>query len=250
MVTTNQETFTRCISWEDADKKSLGYQDSGLVKKLVESNRQNPPWIRKENDYLNSREIELSCALMRTVGKGEDCRIKVADVGGGNGYMATTARRILPWINWEWYVYESPAIASAYVEFEVGADIKWKCADDFSEEFDVGLMSCSIQYLKNPMEVIKKLSLRSQFLIIMRIPFIDSVDDVVTTQRFIEGIYNDSNASWPAWFFSRQKFDAELENLGTIIYRWKTPTEILLFEGVNVQLEGMLIRTRSFDTLA
>jgi putative methyltransferase (TIGR04325 family) len=245
MSTTLRETFFRCSSWQEAEKLSLGYQDDTLVERLVEKNRINPVWKNQHNDYLNSREVEFSCALMRAeIGSNND-KVKVADFGGGNGYMAITARRILPWVEWEWTVYESSVIASAYSEFENDANIRWRHNENsiFIDEFDVGLISCTLQYLIDPWIVLKNLALKSKYIIIMRIPFVDSNDHIITRQTFNEGLHHEVKGSWPAWFFSRSKFDAELEKLGTVVYRWKTPTETLLFEGETIKFEGVLLKS-------
>ncbi len=76
----------------------------------------------------------------------------------------------------------------------------------------------------------------------MRIPFIDEVHNVITKQVFLDGIYKDSKSSWPAWFFSKDKFYSEIKQIGQVIYKWKTPSEVLLFEGKNIVMEGVLIR--------
>ena len=56
--------------------------------------------------------------------------------------------------------------------------------------------------------------------------------------------YQDKNISWPAWFFSKKVFLTEVCKIGDIIYQWKTPSEVLLFEGDNITMEGMLIRVK------
>jgi hypothetical protein len=76
----------------------------------------------------------------------------------------------------------------------------------------------------------------------MRLPFINNDNHIITRQTFTEGIYQEANASWPAWFFSRKLFFAEIEKIGKVVYQWKTPTETLCFEGNNVIMEGVLIR--------
>jgi len=76
----------------------------------------------------------------------------------------------------------------------------------------------------------------------MRLPLLNSSNHIITRQTFNEGIYQKTNACFPAWFFSEEKFIFFIEKIGQIIYRWKTPSEIYRFEGKDIMLEGLLVR--------
>ena len=84
MASTTKETFFRCKNYLDAKNKSLGYEDSSLIEKLVENNKNNPPWRSKEgNAYIGHRQLELCTALMYVICKNKYTDIKISDVGGG-----------------------------------------------------------------------------------------------------------------------------------------------------------------------
>ena len=79
----------------------------------------------------------------------------------------------------------------------------------------------------------------------MRLPLIDESNHVITKQIFTEGIYHEASSSWPAWFFSKNRFYSEIEKIGKVIYKWKTPTEIIHFEGKSIMMEGVLVRVNN-----
>ncbi len=243
MATTSQETFFRCVDYQDAKTQSKGYEDTNLIKGLVLNNKKNPPWKQKHNDYIKHRQLELLSAVMRILCENKYTTIKIADIGGGNGYLSVVIKKQLPMVNFDWIVFESNQIVLSYVQFEEESKLKWRSSSlNFIDSYEIGLFSCTLQYLEEPFEILRKFSSKCRYLIIMRIPFIDEVHNVITKQVFLDGIYKDSKSSWPAWFFSKDKFYSEIKQIGQVIYKWKTPSEVLLFEGKNIVMEGVLIR--------
>ena len=245
MATTSSETFFRSKDYQEAINKSSGYENSNLIEKLVENNKNNPPWKEKEgNLYIEHRQLELCTALMWVICKNKYTDIKISDVGGGNGYLFFSSKKNIPGINWNWTVFESDAVALAYAQFEEESGIKWQSSNiQIKKNSEVALFSCTLQYLKSPLKELKKYALHHKYLIITRVPFINEDSHIITRQTFPDGgEYQDKNTSWPAWFFSKEKFLAEICKIGDIVYQWKTPSEVLLFEGENIIMEGMLIR--------
>ena len=245
MATTYSETFFRSKDYQEAINKSSGYENSNLIEKLVENNKNNPPWKEKEgNLYIEHRQLELCTALMWVICKNKYTDIKISDVGGGNGYLFFSSKKNIPGINWNWTVFESEKVAQAYSKFEEESGIKWQSSNaQMKKNSDVALFSCTLQYLESPLEVLKKYAMHHKYLIITRVPFINEDSHVITRQTFPDGgDYQQENTSWPAWFFSKKKFLTEIDKIGDIVYQWKTPSEVLLFKGDNIIMEGMLIR--------
>jgi putative methyltransferase (TIGR04325 family) len=244
MASTNIETFFRCKDFEDAKTRSLGYQDNELIENLVKKNKKNPPWKDKNKSfYLDHRQLELCSALMWIICENKYKKIRVSDVGGGNGYLFFSCKKHIPNINWSWKVFESNKIAKAYLQFEKESGIKWENSDaELLENGEVALFSCSLQYLEFPFQTLKKYSFKHKYLIITRVPFVEDEKHIITTQSLLDiSGYKTKNTSWPAWFFQRKQFINEIKKLGNIIYQWETPTEVILFEGKSITLEGMLI---------
>jgi len=250
MATTNQELFHRVDSWEDALRLSKGYEDPKLINSYVDSLLKDPPWKDRDSLYFTNREIELICAFQRILAVGTpfsrlDEKVRVLDIGGGNGYLGVSLRRMLPEVFWEWIVIESNACASAYSKFENNVNIKWASIDsfDWTHSSNIGLFSCSLQYFEAPEQILRQIAANCEFLVLMRLPIVDTASHILTTQSFCEGLHQVPDASWPHWFFSRVCLLDLITEVGDIIYQWKTPTESYLFEGNRIVLEGLLINT-------
>ena len=104
MATIKQETFIRCENYQEAQKQSRGYEDTNLIDNLVKNIKKNPPWETANNppNYIEYRQLELLSALMRIFCENLSITINVADIGGGNGYLAMAPKENLPMISWNW----------------------------------------------------------------------------------------------------------------------------------------------------
>jgi hypothetical protein len=60
--------------------------------------------------------------------------------------------------------------------------------------------------------------------------------------NFNEEVYQKTNTSFPAWFSSDDKFMSSIEQIGEIIFSWKTPCEVWFFEGEDKVLDDMIVR--------
>ena len=78
---------------------------------------------------------------------------------------------------------------------------------------------------------------------ILRIPLIDSKDDIPAVQSGINNL--GVEVSVPYWFLSQTKLDNHLKKLGDIILKWEQREEIVEFEGQSIAMQGRLIRTKN-----
>ena len=153
-------------SWEMAFANSIGYQNDQLVENLANNLRSNPPWINVNPKVLNTRIMELMAAVQYVVRGKDKLVIKVADVGGGNGYMGVYMSKLFPEIKWEWTVYESPEVAKAYctvleqldiIAFAPINDLFKKSGDSLCNAPDIILMSGALQYIEEPYVLLDKI---------------------------------------------------------------------------------------------
>ena len=243
--------FTLFETWQEAIRHSSGYGDLDLVSNLGAQLRIQRPWSieRSADRYLAARSLELLFALQIAIANVGP-RVRVADIGGGNGYMAYIARQELDHLQWDWTVFESPPIAAQYGVFEREAGVKWrpKFPESLSADYDVALLSCTLQYVADPYELLAIAASRCRYVLIMRLPLVSAGgSDLCSVQRPRGGVYEDSDASWPCWLFSRTRFDAFVQTLGEIVCRWVTTSETVIVEGRTIPLEGLLVRTRLED---
>ena len=248
MAPSQNETFFRTANWEQASLESGGYEETDLVSTLTERAEEERPWTQGIGSaYLQARELELINALQMVVSLLK-CpeTLDVVDIGGGNGYVAAMARQRMQLQRFRWTICESKAISDSYQRFESESEILWmeNVEQNFDRVFDVAIVSCTLQYLTDPHALLNFLSKKTQYLLLMRVPLVGEPEDICTIQKPIEGLYASVNAQWPAWFFSRERFDARLKEVGDVLFRWTTPTEVWKFEGKKITPEGVLLKTK------
>jgi hypothetical protein len=102
MSKTTFELFKTCNSWSEAVQKSNGNEEKELISALLSNFARNSPWIQKPSANLDSRLIELFAAFLYSLRFISPSRtpIKVADLGGGNGYMGYYISKLFPELHW------------------------------------------------------------------------------------------------------------------------------------------------------
>jgi len=230
-TTLDKENFFEFSDWESAKKASQGYSNEFLVNEYFEINSKNK---FEEIEIYPPRFIELFCAIQKCL-RGKEI-LKVADYGGGNGYLGVYAKRFLNMpIHWE--VFEQKEFVKIYQQI-INEDILFRNLEEYrKEKYDITLFSCSIQYIENWREIVENSIKNSDYLIITRMPITSYGKDQVTVQKVW---IRDKEFSWPAYFFSEETINY-FNSIGKIIYRWNTPTEKVLFQGKEVEFQGLIL---------
>jgi putative methyltransferase (TIGR04325 family) len=146
--------------------------------------------------------------------------LRVLDFGGGGGDYFYQFQKFVPYIAFDWTVVETPALAEAMQQKHGGESQKIRWVDSLEmteDEYDFVLCSSVLQYLEQPFEVLEDLVKKSGFVIINRIPLIDSSDHFVALQRILT---KKKRGSYPAHFFSEKRFLKTLSMYGSIPMRW------------------------------
>jgi putative methyltransferase (TIGR04325 family) len=218
-------------NWEEALLLSKSYTDSALVSSL---RAQFESELKSRFAGANRRmEAVRKCHLL--LGFSFSCvgiaRPRIADIGGGNGYMFDWIKSAHPSIDPNWIVFESKEIAQAYQDSSAGLEISFKQSSLFtnSSEFDLTIISCTLQYLDNWKDVLETALTASKYVLLMRIPLVDSEDHEVFVQTPGSGMYHDSNASWPMRMFSRKIIMSNFEEISEIVFSTYDPEETFPF---------------------
>jgi putative methyltransferase (TIGR04325 family) len=232
--------------WEEALLLSRSYVDSALVVSLTKQFQSDV--ATRLSGVERKMETVRKCHLL--LGWNFSCheitRPKVADIGGGNGYMFDWIKSAHPLISPDWVVFESKEIAEAYEKFSADIGISFAASTLFNDscEFDLTIISCAIQYLYNWEDVLETAFKTSKYVLLMRTPLIDSDEHQVFVQTPGSGLYLDSNASWPLRMFSRKKLMRKLERLSETIFSTYDPEETFPFNGSIFPLETYLLKSK------
>jgi len=232
-------------SWTEASKNSKGYQDRHLVLNLIE---------QFKND-LNSRDfsnpgggtLRLQQLLLGFFLSTKNLnQVSVGDYGGANGYMCDWLRHFNPDVSITYTVFEPKVISDAYNVFAKQIGINFVDISHFNRyKFDFIIISCTLQYMQNWQEVLTTSLKNAKYVLIMRLPLINSLKDEYLIQRINTGLYGKTESSWPVIFFSRTEFIANLEKTATIKWGAKDYEESFSFKGETYLHETFLLQRKN-----
>jgi putative methyltransferase (TIGR04325 family) len=238
--------FTRVDSWNTALAKSIGYESSSVVGPVIEAARQ----LRndcQEAALATSRYHQVASGMLCCIAQYDlkkNQPIRVLDFGGGSADYFFQFEKFVPHISFEWTVLETPALAEA-MQRDLGhdhANLRW--VDSFektSESYDVVLCSSVLQYVEKPFEVLDQLVKKSQFLILNRLPLVDTAEHFVAVQRIVT---KRKRGSYPAHFFSESKFMQDLSQYGLIPMRWMVPEDQPVINWKAQPNQGLVLQTK------
>jgi putative methyltransferase (TIGR04325 family) len=208
-----QNELREASSWQEAVEKSKGYDDASLIDALASQFREN--LIIRNNILDNTSWSIRKCHLILgwKLSCGNIDTPRIADFGGGNGYMFDWIKSAQVGGQPDYTVFESYEIAKAYSKIENDLGITFLPDHLFNESlrFNLTILSCTLQYLEHWEELLVIALKNSRFVLIMRTPVINSTSDSIFIQEPLKGIYKDSSASWPIRFLSRKKLLAVLD---------------------------------------
>ena len=203
-------------SWKDAVKDSVGYDSDIIVSKVLDSSlKVIHGKAAYERDSVTFKKIQYSWPLLAGllwIASCKNNRLNIVDYGGslGSSYRQNNSFfNHLQKLRWS-IVEQEKFVRCGKEHFEnehlkFYDDLKTCCLEN---QPDAILFSSVIQYLEKPYALLEEvLSLKFDFLIFDRTTFIESGEDRLTKQKVKPTIYG---ASYPVWFFNREKFLAFL----------------------------------------
>jgi putative methyltransferase (TIGR04325 family) len=155
---------------------------------------------------------------------------EVLDVGGAGGHYCRLIRSRIPDVRCT--VLETPGLVKVLQPL---APDWLRFVERAEGSFDLALMSGVLQYLERPLEMFDSISARH--VIINRHPAIEGSRDRLTVQR----VSKPYRATYPAWFFSRQRFMDHVRRTHEVVTTWKVPHDAPLLDGRRIVFEGMLL---------
>lgn len=230
-------------SYGDAMKHCGGYESDSVVQRVAANAR-----TRKYSLWIDDRTRQLLSAFAY-ISNGIEKRgsMNVLDFGGGLGdHYAIFKNFFGGKIKFKWMICETPAMAQAgkneFSNSELFFIDKIAQAEDSGILFDAILASSSLQYVDDPDKYFNDLSqLKAKFIILNRLPFTPLQKDRITIQKVPREIYS---GSYPAWFFSEQKWLALLQKDHSIVMRWMVPQDSLNLGIRQIPYQGMLLERK------
>jgi putative methyltransferase (TIGR04325 family) len=251
MADLTEDDLVSVASWGEARTLSKGYQNEALVRDLSAQFKHDLPLRIANNkvkvpisEQFSVRRMHLLMGFFISA-RSRSC-IRVADIGGGNGYMFDWVSQSNFGLALDWTVYESEPVARNYKESGIGLEIEFSELDNFwqNEIFDLTIISCSLQYLENWEEILTIASVNSEYILIMRAPLVPAPAHEFFIQKNNTGVYGESHSSWPFIMFSRNLFENKLTSLGEIIITASDHEETFPYDGNFYPMSTFLIKSK------
>lgn len=249
MANLTQDDLQPVTSWSEARTLTKGYQDEALVRNLTSQFKHELPLRIANNkvkvpisEQFSVRRMHLLMGFFISARSKNSMR--VADIGGGNGYMFDWISQSNYELTLDWTVYESEAIATNYKASGIDLEIGFSQLVNFSQnqKFDLSIISCSLQYLEDWEEVLRIAGENSSHILIMRTPLVPTPTHKFFIQKNDTGIYGASQSSWPFTMFSKDLFESKLASLGKIIISANDYEETFPYDGNFYPMSTLLVK--------
>jgi putative methyltransferase (TIGR04325 family) len=213
-------------SWEDAKLATTGYSSDSILAKVKEASLQvKQGKALYERDSVLFDQIQhsfpLLAALLRTACENQG-KLNVLDFGGSLGSSYYQCKDFLSVLNdLKWNVVEQESFVACGKQYFEDENLKFfsNIEDCFKlEKPDILLLSSVIQYLEEPYELLEKVTgYKFKHIIFDRTAFIQEGSDRLTIQEVPPEIYT---ASYPAWFFDKDKFLSYFQEQYELIFEF------------------------------
>jgi putative methyltransferase (TIGR04325 family) len=197
--------------WDAACRKCTGYDSGEILEKV----KQSALMVKKglvsyERDSVTFMKHEYNfpvLAAVMWVASQNHGKVNLIDFGGSLGSTYFQNRLFLDSLDsLKWCIVEQPDFVRAGKELFQDEKLRFLYTiDDCLKctEIDMVLLSSVLPYIEKPYDLLGSLlNSRIRYLLIDKMPLV-SGPDRITIQRVNPKIYK---ASYPCWFFSRNKF--------------------------------------------
>jgi putative methyltransferase (TIGR04325 family) len=148
--------------------KISDYQNSELINSIILKHKKFQESFSKNNE-LNISDFRTIYGLLLAVNKN---KINIVDFGGGPGTHYTIARKILPDVQFEWNIIETPKFVEE-ARKRNNSEIKFFSElGSITSLIDIMFTSSALQYTPDPIKSLSSIVERkARYLIITRTPF-------------------------------------------------------------------------------
>ena len=220
--------FGNYSSWEDAHKKSSGYDADNILRKVRDSLlkvKNGKAVYERDSVLFNKKEYSAAVLAALLLAKKNDS-LSIIDFGGSLGTTYFQNKEVLDEIkNVDWCILEQKNFTDCGKKhFQ---DKRLKFYDNFDECLkkenpNLIILSSVLPYVEKPYELIDNiLNMGFEYILIDRTPFVKG-NDRLTIQRVNPRIYP---ASYPCWFLSEAKLLKLFDKKYTLISKFSALDE-------------------------
>jgi len=207
------------FDWDEARKKTAGYDDDKILAKVLQSAVKadsGEAVFERDSvlfDYIEYSWPLLAALLLAAAKNGGE--LNLLDFGGALGTTYRQNKKFLTQLKKiTWNIVEQGKTVEAGQKNIKEKNIKfWASLDECLEKEKINLVvfSASIQYIKNPYELMTKIvKQRIGTMVIDRL-IVSSREDFITIQTVPKNIYE---ASYPLWIMNEDKLKKYFQAAG------------------------------------
>ncbi len=206
--------FGNYSSWEEAEKKSEGYDNEIIYDKVLNATlhvKNNPNCYERDSVIFSPIEYHYPVlANLLWIAQQSGNNLHVIDFGGALGSTYFQHKFYFDTIeSFSWNVIEQDGFVERgkqYIETDklhFYSTIE-ECLTNSKSKPNVLLLSSVLQYLPDPYKFIEQfINFDFDYILIDRTAFIEGNTDRITIQKVFKSIYP---ANYPARFFNEEKF--------------------------------------------
>lgn len=236
-------------TWREAEESSSGYVANEILEKVKNSLlKVKNGEAAYERDSVIFDKIEYSwpvLAGMMWVAAQNGGNLNLLDFGGSLGSSYYQNKKFLAGLNKvQWVIVEQPLFVEAGKKYFENEELKFHETIDgcFKQNKpDLVLLSCVLQYLESPYEILKSIFNHSPaYIIVDNMPFLDNGSDRITIQKVSPKVYQ---ASYPCWFLNREKILRFFSPDYELVADFQSPLSITL-DRKTISYEGFMFKKR------
>ena len=235
------------VNWEQAKMHCTGYESANILEKCKAAlmKVKNGEAVYERDSVLFDK-IHYSWGLLAGLQKASienKGKLSVLDFGGSLGSSYFQNKNFLNNSEIIWSIVEQEHFVDCGKENFENKNLKFyhtieECIE--KQQPNVLLLSGVLQCVEKPYEWISKINdLDILYIIIDRTAFVDSERDILTIQNVPESIYK---ASYPAWFFNKNKFIEKFTNYNLIAETSNNFTNDNVINGKKAEWTGMILK--------
>jgi putative methyltransferase (TIGR04325 family) len=237
------------LTWDKALLKSSGYQNQSILNKVLESTSysiKDNSMIERDSVLIEKDSVEYSYPLLfafqLSLIENKDT-LRIIDYGGALGSTYFQYKPFFPPdTKIEWSIIEQSNFVEAGIKLNPHKDIYFyenlsQCLQNRNPS--LALFSSSLQYLKNPFDILNQISESSvQTLVIDRVPIFVNDSSCLSVQYVPDWIYN-SRISYPSHIFNLKEISNFLKDKWNLISEFRSlGSDSITSTGKTVQWGG------------
>ena len=221
----NQNKFKRNFkNWDEALNISTSYNTDDVFNKTLHSARlvrDDKAVYERDSVIFDTIQYDYKLLSSLLFIANIQNRLHLIDFGGALGTSYRQNKKYLDSldVSKKWVIIEQAEyVRIGTNEFQTDILSFSESISKIDFEIDVIIMCGSICYLEKPYDVLDQIKeAKPKFIVIVRTPFTNSMNDEISIQIIPKYIYE---ATFPIWTFSEKKFITHLSDMYEVFETW------------------------------